>query len=158
MGHLELHFGEGRSLESSVLGSVVQVCTMGGVVSALEHSLLSQKHKPSAWRDFVIAGHSLRLGICRKVCTYSFQCRGQNSPPLLEPSCCFDPGTPSLQDMWVEGLPRQSGCSQPAARAYQHLCWEPEVLPQQRLSICALLQISCCHVILLELLLEISGI
>lgn len=67
-------------------------------MSALEHALVPQKHRPSARADFVTVGQSLRPVIIRKVCTYSFWCKGQHFPPLLQPSFCFSPGSPCRRE------------------------------------------------------------
>ena len=156
-GRLELHFGEEKSLQSCCVGISGAVHTMGGNVSALKHSLLSWKHRPSAREDFVIAGQSLRLLVIRKVCTYLFQCKGQNFSPLLELSFCFPPGTPcricGRRDSFSH-LAVPSGQREPANTS----TGTGDVLPQWRLWVRARLQIFSCSVILLELLLEISGI
>lgn len=155
--HLEPYFGEGKSLESCYVGISGAVHTMGGDVSALEHSSLPQKPRPSARGDFVIAGQSLRLVIIRKVCMYSFQRKGQNFPPLLEPSFCFPPGTPCRICGWKDSsgnLAVPSRQPEPAKTS----AGTGDVTPQQRLRVRARPQILSRNVILLEPLLEISGI
>lgn len=86
---------------------------------------------PSVRGGFVIAGQSLRPVIIRKVCMHLSQSKGENFPPLLEPSFYFFLGTLCRICRW-----RDSFGSLAVATGQ----WDPantspgtrDVLPQQR--------------------------